>query len=126
MSTTAGGEDMTVLRGPSSHGKASHPRWILDDSGIKFHDGSQNNYGAPSGGGITVEIAPDGRAFFSGQVKGRPPRRLTRVGQVALLGLLGALIGGLAVAWGFETHMRDSRNASSPAIWYAPNDVPAL
>jgi hypothetical protein len=83
-----------------------HGRWVMDDTGIRFYDGSKTNYGAPSGEGVTVEIAPDGRAFFSGKVKGRLPGRTTRAMRVIVAGLAGALLGAGVVGWVFQDSLR--------------------
>jgi hypothetical protein len=45
------------------------PGWQLDKAGFRLFDGTQNNYGAPSGAGVTVEMpTATGNAFFRGTV----------------------------------------------------------
>src|SRR5258708_27630589 len=46
-----------------------NPGWELDKAGFRLFDGTQNDYGAPSGKGVTVEMpSATGNAFFRGTV----------------------------------------------------------
>lgn len=45
------------------------PAWQLDHAGFRLYDGTQNDYGAPSGPGVTTELpSGTGNAFFRGIV----------------------------------------------------------
>jgi len=47
----------------------ANPGWQLDKSGFRLYDGTSNNYGAPSGAGVTVEMpSATGSAFFRGTI----------------------------------------------------------
>lgn len=48
-------------------GQPSPQRWALDRASFRAYDGTSNNYGAPSGAGVSVEITADGRLFLGGQ-----------------------------------------------------------
>ncbi|MGH7883806.1 MAG: hypothetical protein ACREN8_13060 [Candidatus Dormibacteraceae bacterium] len=75
---------------------------VIDDSGIRFYDGTGENHGAPSGEGVTVEIGPNGKAFFSGSVEGKPApvspwQKLWRGTRVGLIGALGVFAGAALI-----------------------------
>lgn len=42
--------------------------WTSDGNGYRVYDGTSNDYGAPSGPGVTVELTPFGNAFFRGTI----------------------------------------------------------
>lgn len=47
-------------------GLPSAQRWVLDRNSFRAFDGSANNYGAPSGIGVAVEITSTGKLFLGG------------------------------------------------------------
>ena len=47
---------------------SSGARVIIDATSIRISDGTTNNYGAPSGAGVTAELKNDGTAFFKGTI----------------------------------------------------------
>lgn len=59
-----------TITGGSIQTGSTGARGVFDASGIRLYDGSTNNYGAPAGAGVTVELdAQTGSAFFSGTIQ---------------------------------------------------------
>jgi hypothetical protein len=106
-----GSNDGLLSPAPQAH-------WIMDEAGIRLCDGSANNYGAPSGKGVTVEIGPDGRAFFCGDLRGNLPGRMAGAIRIACVWLVGAVIGAVAIGWALETHLHPGSRAASPIVFY--------
>lgn len=90
------------------------PRWVMDDTGIRFYDGSKNDYGAPSGKGVTVEIKPDGGAFFARRIRERVDGQAKRVAGHIGLAVAGVGLGAAVAGWALVTYVHPTVPVSSP------------